>query len=447
MSTEDLETDPNKRANSFVRRFANGGKILTIIGLIALIAGAGANIEKIWKWVETAVSSVDRREMPSNPRVIMVTPTTPEGHFGVLHKTGLNHGLSPTPVGSAHVIGGESTEFKLGSMNKQLKALEAELSKGDVLAVVAPSITEATPEVIDVVSKVEPSIPVFVESSIPWERLQTYRKAPPLFRLSSGIGERGREIGEMTDELVRAGFSVWLFVEEVPGERSYGVLMQDHVLRTNGGKLILPHQRVTFPTNDPEPHLKKLPLDDPRAVIFALCLGADFEKIVRSAYQVMSNRKARLIGVMNAHKLPSILDDGEFSSDLIFDISDLDIRPKTSRDRSAQTFYDSYASRWGKVLQTHRDQAFSYDVALLIHKAFSEDLSGRKYIDGLRQFAKNLANTSLIGVTGQIKFSNPRPDLKAAWQNNQPSFQVVSYISGEWSTVEWSRWTPNAREN
>jgi len=437
--------DHEKLVQKLISRLPGGVWCLVFIGLVALIASFGKNLKEIAGWILIGWNKIDMREMPAKPYVIMLTPTSPEGHFGVLHKKGLISGLSPTRFGSPVIIGGHKDEFKKGKLDNQLTELRKQLEKGDVVALVAPSITEAAEEVLEVVSQVEPSIPVIIESSVPWESLYRFRDGPPLFRLSSGIGERGREIGYMTMQLEQQGLKVWLLIEEVPNEPSYGLLMHDHIIRTDGGKTIPPDHRVLFPTGNPLPKLSMIPFDDPHVVVFALCLGTDFITILRSLYDKAKPTQARIVGVMTAHLLPDLIDSKHYKHHLIFDISDLDTRPGISRNPAAQLFFNRYATQWGDIEPTHRDQAFSFDAALLMDSAFSDELFGMRYIEGLNAFSTRMSRAEIIGVTGRVKFVNPRPDMKKAWQNDQPKLQVVSYNplkpkGQRWFEVRWRAW-------
>jgi len=149
---------------------------------------------------------------------------------------------------------------------------------------------------------------------------------------------------------------------------------------------------------------------------------------------------------MTAYKLEATTTEN-IAHELVYDISDLDTRPGLAKDDEAQVFYDAYEVKYGVPSPAHRDQAFSFDVALVLSRAFSEDLHGLPYKKGLREFSKRIAKVNVTGVTGQVKFGNPRADFKSFFQNDQSNVRIVQFDptrnrENQWNDVNWKMWRP-----
>jgi hypothetical protein len=394
--------------------------------------------------------SPDPRKMPTQPRVVIVTPTQPEDHFAVLHLHGLQLGLDHTSLGAPLVISGEARDFKSGQIKNQMETLRQYLERDEVIAVVAPSITEATTMVLEEVSRYDAPVPVFLESSIPWEDVGAFRDSLTLFRLSSGIGERGKEVGRIAERLTENGFKVWLLAETVEGEVSYGERLMNHALRGPGRSAVPGSQRIRFRRGSslyaPESPFKSLPFEDPSSVFFVFALGDDFSNLIKTYYQRSRQPKARIVGVMTAYTLPSTIHEG-MAHELIYDISDLDTRPGLTKDDGAQIFYDAYKIKYGVPDPTHRDQAFSFDVALILSGAFDKTLYGYRYVEGLHELSRRIATIDATGVTGRVEFRSPREDFDRFFQNDQSDIRIVQYVPSKeegvrWSDVAWQAWEP-----
>lgn len=436
----------NYAANALSR--VPGGRFLMIgLGFLALGVPAIKGIQEAFDWFEAREEAA--LPMPGAPRIVMVSPTEPAGHFAVLHVQGLEMALQKSKLGTQVVLGGHAQEdFKSGNLETILTDLRKQLETNEVIAVIAPSITEATYDVVRTVQESGLQVPVFLESAIPWTELQRFQEGPPLFRLSSGIGERGETLAAITKQLDGAGLQPWLFYERVNGDKSYGVRLKDSILTSEHARALPPSRVVPYDSTNLDAALAQVPLGDPNAVVFVLGVATDFERIVTRAYPASGDAEARIIGVMNAHEFPSLFESMELKEHLVFDLCDVEISSTDGRGDRVREFYDHYTTGYGKPGPTHRDQAFSFDAGLILDRAFyASDLSDLDYSEGLELFAEAIASLDLHGVTGSIHFEHPREGMQQAYQNRHGHLQVVRMGRDEdgayvWEAVDLSEWKP-----
>lgn len=381
----------------------------------------------------------EKLPVPSKPRIIMVTPTIPNNQFGILHRNGLRTSLEETRFGVPYVIGGRLSDFKNNNLTAQLKELEQELAKGDVVSVIAPSVTEATASVIEKVAQLQPEIPVFVESSINWLSLQRFNQQISLFRLSSSLAEKAKNLNRLLKEIQGNGQEVYVYLEEVNNTVSYGDQLLSKVLSQKNGVVIGPGQRIRFPFGDPGQPQQTLPLDNPNAVIVFLGISQDLKRFIGQYYKRTDTTQARLISLLSAHMLPKLLQAKAYKSELIFDLTDLDVDNENEIDSKLLPYYQFYTSKWGQIKPTHRDQAFSFDIGLLLDGALDTFLTADSYQDGLENFTKALTTSQRIGITGRIGFEQVGEGMEHAWQNKQSQLDMLNYNP---SNTDINQWQP-----
>ncbi|MCU1244993.1 MAG: hypothetical protein JWN02_903 [Acidobacteria bacterium] len=423
------------------------GKFLgALFAVVIIAAGFSDSIEKIALMLHIAITSVDSTPWPGQPVVLYVYP---ESEFGGLRRTGFARGSDALETHQLyHVVylAASLGKLKKGDISEIRSDLESRLADGGVAAVVGPSITEATRPVVEVVRRSHRTIPILLESSIDPADLN-WDQDGHFYRLSSGVDARGTEIGHVITSLVTSSRPVAIFAEEGPG--SYGGKMLRYASSVSPLIDTVPTLRYTagalearlIPGAEPDEAIKRL--SNPLAVIFFLGLGPDMETLLKVAYGRKStmHTEAKIVGVMNAYKLGPLFDA---NPDLIpkrrvYEITDFDFISPFDPPKAAVAFGQTLANA-KQLTPALRDQAYSYDEAILLGEAVKAVGKPRSYRAGLERMNTFLRGYSGRGVTGSIVLSGRPRD--GAGGNRIPAGQnlgstILRLACYEPDTREW----------
>ncbi len=415
---------------TFLFQYRIGKIIILCFALVTIISLFGQGIEKIAGWSYSAGNFFNSATWPTQPVVLYIYPNS---EFGLLRKNGFERGVKI--FDNQHVFHTEYLDspldkLKSGDVSGIKEKLTNKLKTNTVVAVVAPSITEATGPVIALVRQINPRVPIFIESSI--DPIDVGWNADGhLFRLSSGVDTRGKEIGHVIASLVSSSRPVAIIAEE--GHDSYGGRMLQYASSVSPLIDSVPKLRYTSGSLDarlktliqnntsfdqiPDEAVKKL--QDSKAVVFFLGLGSDIEPLLRLAFTEKSplQAQAKLVGVMNAYKLAELyapMNPDKIKSNLVFEITDFDFIFPFNPPQEAILFGQVFSNS-KPLTPVLRDQAYSYDEATLLSDAivFASRNAG-KYNNGLNQINDYLQNYNGRGVTGSIVLSGRKEASSAA---------------------------------
>ena len=436
------------------------GRILILIfALVTVVSSFGQAVEKFPGWIESARDYFDQAKSPSEPVVLFIYPNR---EFGLLRRNGFERGVKTfegKPIFHDKYLASSFDKLKSGDISEIKAELISRLKNDTVVAVVAPSITEATRPVIELVHEHNHAIPIVLKSSIDPSDLQ-WRQDSHLFRLSSGVDTRGIELGRVISSLVKSGRPVAIIVEDEPN--SYGGKMLQYagkaapaevdsvpIFRYTPGSLkttldTLFQNKTNFDQLLDEA-IKRL--KDPAAVVFFLGVGSDLEPLLNASFRKASlfPARAKIVGIMNAYKLADLYrtEQNPIRSDLIFEITDFDFILPINPPAEVVAFEQIILGP-KPLTPVLRDQAYSYDEATLLSDAIASAAKARSYNHGLSLMNKFLYNYSGRGVTGSIVLSGGKASSSAvpvrAGQNVGSTMRLVVYQqdSGTWSTVSTS---------
>jgi hypothetical protein len=309
--------------------------------------------------------------------------------------------------------------LKAGKISEIEAELVSRLKANTVAAVVAPSITEATRPVIELVRSINPKIPIMLESSIDPADLN-WDDDDRLFRLSSGVDTRGIEIGHVIASLVARRRRVAILAEA--GPETYGGKMLRYASNTSPLVSGVPTFRyqpgalkneiagLLTPMRGAESSAPEVAatLRDSAGVVFFLGVGADMEALIEHAYREKSPAaaQAKLVGIMNAYKLSQLYahTTNLVRSNLILEVTDFDFIFPFNPPEPAAAFQRMLANN-AELSPVLRDQAYSYDEATLLGTAVESAAKAASYSDGLNSVDSYLENYHGRGVTGSIAFS------------------------------------------
>lgn len=335
-------------------------------------------------------------------------------------------------------------DMKKGLLGELCESLTHVLQAENVLAVVGPSITEASLDVLNAIRAVVLHRPILLECSGA-AHLAGFREADvvPGFRINSTIEQRAHLTAQMISAAVDAELEVAVLVEQqgLHEPKSYGeyLLSETIPLVTNWRGLFSAGKIHThrFDGSD-EKSLAGLSdkLVDTPKLLLVLGMGYHIRAVADRHFRVASSEKSKqlpiLAGWMAAYAYDGIRDD--VRTDRIIELTDLDL----SVDSSVANASGLFKSQFGELTPALRDTAFSFDAGVVCVEAFQQLCQKLNYSDEacpwvdevfLSAFVQQLRETQLIGVTGPIAFDGPLGENKAR------QLQAMRYSRNE------ARWT------
>jgi hypothetical protein len=417
-------TAPSDPVESFwtrMRRTRPGRLFAGVFALVILAATLGEATKKIMDMLGSARKSFEiTAKWPVEPAVLYIYA---DSEFGMLRKAGFERGsdvLETRQIYHVQYLAASLDRLKKADISQIRDELSSRLKAGTVAAVVAPSITEATRPVIELVRQLNRTVPIILESSIDPVDLN-WEQDGHLFRLSSGVDTRGIEIGHVIVALIRSGRPVAILAEDNPA--TYGGKMLHYAASVSPLIDSVPVLRYTAGALDRQiasaspTHEVIRRLSNPNAVIFFLGVGPDMETLLNIAYGNTGavRGEAKIVGVMNAYKLGPIFENQSSSirSHLVYEITDFDFIFSFDPPKAAVAFGEMVA-RSQPLTPALRDQAYSYDEAVLLGEAIRSASKARSYSKGLEGINAYLLGYNGRGVTGNIVLGGRKRDASGA---------------------------------
>ncbi|MEX1034275.1 MAG: hypothetical protein WDZ30_13000 [Cellvibrionaceae bacterium] len=356
------------------------------------------------------------------PTVVGIYPSDlfgPNQKNGLL--AGINHFCDGNDIEIMHVDSQSYQQLKSGLSRELENQLGSVLKDENVFAISGPSITEITPVVLNT-NKSTRGAPIFVTSAAPKAFLdwQTHKRDLPLYRISTGIDRRGREISSFIESLITNDIPIYFLVENgSDNQKSFGELFLAEISNyTNDfwrhvaeGRIDVRHyDRGRFSESSYERDIF-----DGKGVVFFLGVGTDYRSIVNNYYKLVGESDSNLqrpflISWMHAHSINSDLNESDYLTNHIVEITDFDLSAYMIRPNAHYVFQTNF----GEISPANRDEAFSFDAAMHICKAYKEftnsiDIPAGKYVQfdqhALSEFSKIIDSTETEGVTGVIAFN------------------------------------------
>lgn len=354
----------------------------------------------------------------------------PEEGFGKDQARGLDAAFEDMPGVSIRELKAPLDAMKGRNAPALIENLEQYLATQNVVAIVGPSITEFTPEVLDVVeaSGRKPAIVLTTastRSNIGWDDRNL-----PLFRVGSGIDERAAQFARLARNTINGGSELVLLFEEVPNssEKTYGQIFFQRIAGnlpewerwSDEGKIrSIRYTRGSIADSFEAP--RRRALLDQNKMIVVVGLSTDFGDLVRAFYKAEDAPRAALLGGWNTSKSLYGITNGTENKEAgtrtepiaiqhwrLFDMTDVYRSPAGS---SGLADLRRFEGEFGVLSPALRQEAVAYDSGLVVKQAIRQIGDGEIRAEELVAI---LRRRTFEGVTGQIAFAE-------GGQNNGPT--------------------------
>jgi hypothetical protein len=359
------------------------------------------------------------------PQVVGIYP---KDTFGPDQKKGLHAGFDKAGLGFKIVdIDFLSTgQMKKGDIQLLLDTLQFLIKSEKVIAIVGPSVTECTDDILNLMLKLNSKIPIFITSAASQDFLnwKKFSNNIHLFRTGSGIDQRADLIANFLKETDITKNSLFL-IEDNREHKTFGRMYYEQLITRSEilNNAITYHHIDTLYYN----------LDDFARVynylnkkiskyecIFILGVGECFTKIVDSFY-VPCKYKGKLPkigGWMNAYSLNERLGklEAQLYNNKIFEITDINLHRALNYDVSPDKNIRNFEKFIGRRLNPGaRDMAIAYDAAICItetYQAINDSLSKYRTHEFLQLnnetlniFASLMKSIPFEGVLSRVRFT------------------------------------------
>ncbi|WP_152553518.1 toll/interleukin-1 receptor domain-containing protein [Erythrobacter longus] len=396
--TKDAKTDTPfwKRPIGMVA----GALVVLIAGLLAIQLGG----------IGGASSNGRLAGVPEDKAIVL--GIYPNESFGIQQSNGLKASLDGFPALMVQDLDAPISAMKERDAPKVIEDLRAFLAERNVVAIVGPSITEFTPQVLEVIkeSGQRPAIVLTTAGSradLGWRDSDL-----PIFRVGSGVDERARQFKELANRAIAQGIGVTFMIETVPGSdaKTYGELFFDRVTQELGEATLSNWQsdgKVTTRTftrgqiNDAFSTTEEKAILDENRLIVIMGLSNDFKDLAQGQFRMdQPERKAILASWNNSHHVKALLEMTALQTDRLIDMTDVFESASYTGEKPEEIA--QFESLFGPISPRWRLEAVAFDSGVIVKQAASE-IEGEITADAL---VAVLRSRSFNGVTGRIFFNS-----------------------------------------
>ncbi len=337
----------------------------------------------------------------------------PNESFGIDQADGLRAAFSDTPSVMVRDLAASLDAMKGRNAPELIEGLKTNLAQRNVIAIVGPSITEFTPEVLRVVEESgrRPAIVLTTASSrrnIGWDE-----STLPIFRVGSGMDERADQFSRLAQNTVASGVELIMLYESVPNsdDLTYGELFFQRITErlpqwqewSNQNRVrSISYVRGEIMEKASLPRIR--PIFDQNKMIIVVGLSSDYRELVENLYRADDEPRAALLGGWNSSKaVQQISREMDIQHTRLFDMTDVYRSPADTRGMPDSV---RFQETFGILTPALRQEAVAYDSGLVIKQAVTQmegDVTAEKLIEILRGQRFN-------GVTGEIAFSGDGPN-------------------------------------
>lgn len=331
----------------------------------------------------------------------------PNESFGDDQRLGLTSAFSDSDIDVIH-LSATLDQMKGRDAPELIEALEANLLKRNVVAIVGPSITELTPEVLQTVEDSGRKPAIILTTAAPRAVIGWDESDLPLFRVGSGVDERARQFALLAKNTIASGTELVLLYESAPNstEKTYGEVFFDRIKdnlpewsswlregKAHDISYLRGDVMASLDRPEQQAHFNS------RKMIVVVGLSGDYIALVANMYRGDQPARSALLGGWNTSKaLRDLGREMDVQHTRLFDMTDVLETPAEVRD-----FADSrrFERDFGDLNPAKRQEAVAYDSGLVVKQAAARvdgEVTADKLVTILRE-------GSFTGITGEIVFA------------------------------------------
>lgn len=356
----------------------------------------------------------------------------PNESFGIQQSNGLKASLDGFPALMVQDLDAPIDAMKGRDAPDVIENLRAFLDERNVVAIVGPSITEFTPQVLEVIeeSGQRPAIVLTTAGSradLGWKDSDL-----PIFRVGSGVDERASQFKVLAERAISQGIGITFMIETAPDSdaKTYGELFFDRVSEELSQlEAWKSDGRVTTQTftrgaiNDVFASSEQQALLDENRLIVIMGLSGDFKDLARGQFREdQPARKAILASWNNSHHVRALTEMTALQTNRLIDMTDVFESADYAGEKPEEIA--QFESLFGPISPRWRLEAVAFDSGVIVKQAASE-IEGEITANAL---VAVLRSRSFNGVTGRIFFNSTGQNTGDA--GGLQRFYNVSYDPG-----------------
>jgi hypothetical protein len=330
----------------------------------------------------------------------------PSDSFGIDQRLGLRAAFSDSDIEIID-LAAPVDDMKNRNAPELIEGLRTNLEKRNVIAIVGPSITEFTPEVLATVKESGRRPAIVLTTAAARQDIGWEESGLPLFRVGSGVDERAAQFARLARNTVTSGVELVLVYESVPSspEKTYGELffarIKDNIPEwsnwVKAGKVRdIPYYRGKIMESFARPQQRAI--FDQKKMVVVIGLSNDYEDLAKGFYRADQPHRAALLGGWNAStSLLRMNEEAAMQNDRMFDMTDVFRSPADTRDLPDSR---RFQQEFGPLTPAVRQEAVAYDSGLVVKQAteqLGDDITAERLVEMLRGHSFN-------GITGEITF-------------------------------------------
>jgi TIR domain len=336
----------------------------------------------------------------------------PNESFGIQQSNGLKASLEGFPALMVQDLEAPISAMKTREAPEVIEDLEAFLEERNVVAIIGPSITEFTPQVLNVIeeSGQRPAIVLTTAGSradLGWNDSDL-----PIFRVGSGVDERAAQFKVLAERAISQGIGITFMIETNPDSdaKTYGelffdrvsdVLGEDNLERWSSDGRVNTRNFIRGSINDafstPE---QRAVLEEDRLIVI-MGLSGDFKDLASGQFRAdQPTRKAILASWNNSHQVQAVSEMTALQTDRLIDMTDVFEAANYNGDKPVEL--TQFEGLFGPISPRWRLEAVAFDSGVIVKQAASE-IEGEITADAL---VAVLRSRSFNGVTGRIFFNS-----------------------------------------
>jgi ABC-type branched-subunit amino acid transport system substrate-binding protein len=348
--------------------------------------------------------------VPSDKAIVL--GIYPNESFGIQQSNGLKASLDGVPALMVQDLDAPLSAMKTRDAPKVIEDLQTFLSQRNVVAIVGPSITEFTPQVLDVIEESGQRPAIILTTAGSRADLGWKDSDLPIFRVGSGVDERAAQFKLLAERAISQGIGVTFLIETNPESeaKTYGELFFDRVSEELGEARLegwLSDGRVNTRTfirgsiNDAFSTPQQQAILDQNRLIVIMGLSGDFKDLASGRFRAdQPARKAILASWNNSHQVQAVSEMTSLQTDRLIDMTDVFESADYNGDKPVEIA--QFESLFGPISPRWRLEAVAFDSGVIVKQAASE-IEGEITADAL---VAVLRSRSFNGVTGRIFFNS-----------------------------------------